>query len=117
MHYPFIGLLFKNFRLLRVFVEKVHDPFRVVWSDLDYLRVMDSEQHFGLGLEPVLTTSELAEYLGVQTQAIYDLRTDGRGPSGIRVGREIRFRVSDVVRWLDGLHEPETPVIDHEAKR
>ncbi|TFD33211.1 helix-turn-helix domain-containing protein [Cryobacterium cryoconiti] len=37
----------------------------------------------GLGFEPVLTTSELAEYLGVQVQAIYDLRTDGRGPSGI----------------------------------
>jgi excisionase family DNA binding protein len=68
---------------------------------------MDSERHCGLGLEPVLTTSELAEYLGVQAQAIYNLRTDGRGPSGIQVGREIRYRVSDVVRWLDALHEPE----------
>ena len=28
----------------------------------------------------MLTTSELAEYLGVQAQAIYDLRADGRGP-------------------------------------
>ncbi|WP_369125164.1 MULTISPECIES: helix-turn-helix domain-containing protein [unclassified Cryobacterium] len=44
---------------------------------------MDTERLFGLGLEPVLTTSELAEYLGVHVQAIYDLRTDGRGPSGI----------------------------------
>ncbi|MFC5930332.1 helix-turn-helix domain-containing protein [Cryobacterium melibiosiphilum] len=43
----------------------------------------------------------------MQTQAIYDLRTDGRGPAGFRVGREIRFRVSDVLRWLDGLHEPD----------
>ncbi|TFB97875.1 AlpA family transcriptional regulator [Cryobacterium sp. HLT2-28] len=68
---------------------------------------MDSERLFGLGLEPVLTTSELAEYLGVHVQAIYDLRTDGRGPSGIRVGREIHYRVSDVRQWLDGLHEPE----------
>ncbi|TFD63767.1 DNA-binding protein [Cryobacterium sp. Hb1] len=68
---------------------------------------MDTEKLFGLGLEPVLTTSELAEYLGVQVQAIYDLSTDGRGPSGIRVGREIRYRVSDVRQWLDGLHEPE----------
>jgi hypothetical protein len=42
----------------------------------------------------------------VQAQAIYDLRTDGRGPSGIRVGRELRYRVSYVVRWLDGIHEP-----------
>lgn len=68
---------------------------------------MNSECLPGLGLEPVLTTSELAEYLGVHVQAIYDLRTDGRGPAGMRVGREIRYRVSDVIRWLDGIHEPE----------
>ncbi|WP_411719862.1 helix-turn-helix transcriptional regulator [Mycetocola sp.] len=68
---------------------------------------MNTERLSGLGLEPVLTTSELADYLGVQVQAIYDLRTDGRGPAGIRVGREIRYRVSDVLRWLDRLHEPE----------
>ncbi len=67
---------------------------------------MDNERLLGLGLEPVLTTSELAEYLGVHDQTIYDLRTDGRGPSGSRVGRELRYRVSDVRRWLDGLHEP-----------
>ena len=88
-------------------MEKVHDRVRSVWSDLEHLRVMDTERLFGLGLEPVLTTSELAEYLGVHVQALYDLRTDGRGPSGIRVGREIRYRVSDVRRWLDGLHEPQ----------
>jgi excisionase family DNA binding protein len=68
---------------------------------------MDTERFSGLGLEPVLTTSELAEYLGLRAQAIYDLRADGRGPSGIRVGREIRYRVSDVRQWLDQLHEPE----------
>jgi len=84
----------------------VHDPVRVVWNGLEHLWVMDMQRLSGLGLEPVLTTRELAEYLGVNVQAIYDLRTDGRGPSGIRVGREIRYRVSDVLRWLDGLHEP-----------
>jgi predicted DNA-binding transcriptional regulator AlpA len=67
---------------------------------------MDNERLSGLGLEPVLTTSELVEYLGVHVQAIYDLRTDGRGPSGIRVGREIRYRTSDALRWLDGIGEP-----------
>ena len=55
----------------------------------------------------MLTTSELAEYLGVHVQAAYDLRTDGRGLAGIRVEQEIRFRTSDVLRWLDGLHEPD----------
>ncbi|MCU1639208.1 MAG: hypothetical protein JWL94_1855 [Microbacteriaceae bacterium] len=71
---------------------------------------MDTERLFGLGLEPVLTTSELADYLGVNVQAIYDLHTDGRGPSGIRVGREIRYRVSDVRHRLDDLHEPQPSV-------
>ena len=68
---------------------------------------MDSERLSGLGLEPILTTSELAEYLGVHVQAIYDLRAAGRGPAGIHVGREIRFRVSEVRDWMDRLHEPE----------
>ncbi|MFF2276167.1 helix-turn-helix domain-containing protein [Agromyces sp. NPDC058126] len=67
---------------------------------------MDTERFAGLGLEPVLTTSELTEYLGVHVQAIYDLRTDGRGLAGIRVGREIRFRISDVLHRLEGMHEP-----------
>ncbi|MBG6213448.1 excisionase family DNA binding protein [Cryobacterium sp. CAN_C3] len=97
-------------------VEKVHDSDRVIWSDLEYLRDMDNERLLGLGLEPLLTTSELADYLGVHAQAIYDLRTDGRGPSGIRVGREIRYRVSDVCRWLDGLHEPERSLSGHGAE-
>ena len=68
---------------------------------------MDIERLSGLGLEPILTTSELAEYLGVHVQAIYDLRAAGRGPSGIHVGREIRYRVSEVRSWMDRLHEPE----------
>ena len=86
---------------------KVLARFRLVWGVLGHLRVMDRERISGLGLEPMLTTSELAEYLGVQAQAIYDLRADGRGPSGIRVGRDIRYRISDVRRWLERLHEPE----------
>ena len=108
MHTWFIHGLFESDRLPPALTMKVHDPVRSGWSDFEYLLVMDTERLFGLGLEPVLTTSELAEYLGVQVQAIYDLCTDGRGPSGIRVGREIRYRVSDVRRWLDGLHEPES---------
>lgn len=92
---------------LKPLTTKVHDAIRVIWGGLGHLWVMDMQRLSGLGLEPVLTTSELADYLGVQVQAIYDLRTDGRGPSGIRVGREIRYRISDVLRWLDSLHEPE----------
>ncbi len=68
---------------------------------------MDTERLAGLGLEPVLTTRELADYLGLQVRAIYDLRAAGRGPAGIHVGREIRYRVWDILRWLERLHETE----------
>lgn len=51
-------------------------------------------------LEPVLTTSELAAHLGVPVQTIHDLRHAGRGPRGFRIGRELRYRLSEVEHWL-----------------
>ncbi|GAA1750531.1 hypothetical protein GCM10009747_04850 [Agromyces humatus] len=70
-----------------------------------HLSCMDTERTAALGLEPLLTTSELADYLGVNVQAIYDLRCDRRGPAGIRVGRELRYRATDVRHWLEALQE------------
>ena len=61
--------------------QKVLGRFRLVWDVLGHLCVMDSERISGLGLEPMLTTSELAEYLGVQAQAIYDRPTSSAGAS------------------------------------
>jgi len=52
------------------------------------------------GLEPNLSLPELAARLGVTPQTIYDLRSQGRGPRGVRVGRQLRFRVSEVDAWL-----------------
>ena len=51
-------------------------------------------------LDAVLSLSELAARLGVTVQTIYDLRSQGRGPRGFRVGRELRFRVSEIDAWL-----------------
>ncbi len=48
----------------------------------------------------VVTLSELAAQLGVSVQTLYDLRSQGRGPRGFRVGRELRFRVTEVEAWL-----------------
>ena len=59
------------------------------------------------GLEKMLSTRELAEYLGVAPQAIYDLRCDGRGPRAVHVGRELRYRVSEIAAWLERMSEPE----------
>ncbi len=50
--------------------------------------------------QPVLSMSELADRLHVGVQTIYDLRSRGRGPRGFRVGRELRFRPSEVDAWL-----------------
>ena len=38
-------------------------------------------------------------------QTLYDLRSQGRGPRGFRVGRELRFRVGEVEAWLCRLEE------------
>jgi excisionase family DNA binding protein len=51
-------------------------------------------------IEQVLSLSELCAHLHVSAQTIYDLRSQGRGPRGFRVGRELRFRVSEVEAWL-----------------
>jgi excisionase family DNA binding protein len=51
-------------------------------------------------IEQVLTLSELCAHLHVPAQTIYDLRSQGRGPRGFRVGRELRFRISEVEAWL-----------------
>jgi predicted DNA-binding transcriptional regulator AlpA len=47
-------------------------------------------------IEQVLSLSELCAHLGVSVQTMYDLRSQGRGPRGFRVGRELRFRISDL---------------------
>ena len=71
-----------------------------------HLRVMETTNtHPAAALEAVLSISELAADLGVSVQAIYDLRSQGRGPRGFRVGRELRFRISEVEAWLAGLEE------------
>ena len=51
-------------------------------------------------IEQVLSLSELCAHLQVTAQTIYDLRSQGRGPRGFRVGRELRFRISEVEAWL-----------------
>ena len=49
----------------------------------------------------LLTVAELADYLKVPPATIYAWRYRGDGPFGIRVGRHVRFRRSDVRAWLD----------------
>jgi excisionase family DNA binding protein len=52
---------------------------------------------------PTMTLSELAAHLSVSTQALYDLRSKGRGPRGFRVGRELRFRLAEIEAWITSM--------------
>ncbi len=54
-------------------------------------------------MERLFTAEELAEYLKRPVATLYAWRYRGEGPPGIRVGRELRYRESDVVAWLDRL--------------
>jgi excisionase family DNA binding protein len=51
--------------------------------------------------EALGSIAEVAEYLGYSVQTLYNWRNKGIGPRGIRVGGRVRYRWSDVERWLD----------------
>ena len=50
----------------------------------------------------LLTTSELAELLGITVEAVYSRRQRGGGslPPALRLGRSLRWRTADVETWL-----------------
>lgn len=73
---------------------------RTATVGLAHLVCMTTTTPSETALGPVLTLSQLATQLGVTVQTLYDLRSQGRGPRGFRVGRELRFRVSEVDAWL-----------------
>ena len=72
---------------------------------LAHLTGMTSETSLSSDFESVLCISDLAARPGVPIQTIYDLRHHGRGPHGFRIGRELKFRASEVEAWLRRLEE------------
>jgi excisionase family DNA binding protein len=53
--------------------------------------------------ETFLTTEEVLEYLQVNLRTVYRLIKAGKIPA-VRVGRQWRFRKSDIDGWLDSQH-------------
>jgi excisionase family DNA binding protein len=51
--------------------------------------------------DPLWTVKEVAEYLSVPVQTLYDWRCKHEGPPALKIGRHLRFRESDVFAWLD----------------
>ncbi|TDE14977.1 helix-turn-helix domain-containing protein [Jiangella asiatica] len=53
-----------------------------------------------------MTVTESADYLGAPVATIYDWRVDGKGPRALRIGRHLKFAVSDIQTWLEERREP-----------
>lgn len=51
--------------------------------------------------ERLLTVRDLAALMQVPVATIYEWRKKGTGPRAYTVGKYIRFRPSDVERWLE----------------
>jgi excisionase family DNA binding protein len=67
-----------------------------------------------------LTTVELAEWFQVPVETVRRWRYVGTGPKGMRLGRHVRYRRSDIEAWLhhlsistDGISAP--PVLSYPA--
>ncbi len=54
-------------------------------------------------MDRLLSVRALAEYLGIPVNRIYTMRWRKQAPPAVRVGKELRFRESDVVAWLTTL--------------
>lgn len=62
-------------------------------------------------LEPLLSAQDLADFLEVPIATIYSWRYRRQGPPGFRIGRHLRYRRSDIERWInhqleDSRHDP-----------
>lgn len=47
-----------------------------------------------------LTTKQVADYLSVPVNTLYQWRTKQQGPCAARVGRHLRYSQTEVDRWL-----------------
>ncbi|MDZ4177870.1 MAG: helix-turn-helix domain-containing protein [Coriobacteriia bacterium] len=54
--------------------------------------------------ERLVDVAALAAYLGVKESWVYGKTAIGGLPC-IRVGRYLRFRVTDVLAWMEGTHD------------
>ena len=55
----------------------------------------------GSDMERLMTPGELSDYLGIPVASLRKWRVRGDGPTGIRVGKHLRYRRADVDAWLD----------------
>lgn len=52
-------------------------------------------------LDQLMTTPQLASFLGVPVSTLRKWRREGTGPRAFKVGRHLRYRRADVEVWLE----------------
>jgi excisionase family DNA binding protein len=52
-------------------------------------------------IEPLWTVDDVAEFLGVPVNTLYQWRYRRTGPRASRVGRHLRYDPADVRAWLN----------------
>jgi hypothetical protein len=51
--------------------------------------------------DELVTEVEIADFLKLSTRTLQSWRINNDGPPFVRVGRAIRYRLRDVVRWIE----------------
>lgn len=59
-----------------------------------------------VSMEKLLSVDEVADYLGVPVNTLYQWRHKGTGPTAFRVGRFLRYDPAAVRSWLADQSEP-----------
>jgi predicted DNA-binding transcriptional regulator AlpA len=54
----------------------------------------------GLAAPPLLHEADAARYIGMSVAFLRQARVRARGPAYFRIGRSVRYRVSDLDAWL-----------------
>lgn len=49
----------------------------------------------------VMTAPEVSAFIRVPVTTLYKWRGEGRGPRSARIGRGLRYRRTDVEKWLE----------------
>ena len=52
--------------------------------------------------QSLLTDFEAAFHLSLATGTLRNLRSQGRGPRFVRLGRAVRYRPEDLDEWIEG---------------
>ena len=51
------------------------------------------------------TRAQLSQFIEVSVQTLARWKVEGRGPRVTKIGSAVRYRKSDVLKWLDSLSE------------